>query len=80
MRNLPQGRLNGERDVDLAVAPEAGLAAVFRQPPEELLYHDGEELRRGVKYLLRTDVMYRKVDAFRAGLLERDGMREIGQP
>lgn len=48
--------------VDLLVQPEAGLAVVFRQPPDHQLYHDGEELRGGVKYLLRTDCMYRRTE------------------
>ena len=47
---------------DVAVAPEAGLCCCFRQPPAAFLLHDGEELRGGVKYLLRSDVMYRRVE------------------
>ena len=43
----------------LSVQPEAGLAVIFRQPPEEQLLHDGEELAGGTKYLFRSDVMYR---------------------
>jgi len=45
----------------LSVAPEAGLAVIFRQPPGEQLLHDGEELSDGLKYLFRSDVMYRRV-------------------
>ena len=45
----------------LSVQPEAGLAVIFRQPPEEQLLHDGEELAGGTKYLFRSDVMYRQV-------------------
>lgn len=48
------------RKLDFAVAPEPGLAVLFRQPPGAELYHDGEQLRSGVKYLFRTDVMYRR--------------------
>ena len=40
--------------------PRAGRACVFRQPPDASYMHDGEELSGGVKYLLRTDVMYRR--------------------
>jgi prolyl 4-hydroxylase len=47
--------------IDLAVQPEAGLAVVFRHGPGTALLHDGEELGGGVKYLMRTDVMYRRV-------------------
>jgi len=48
-------------EADLLVQPEAGLAICFRQPPGAELLHDGEELRGGVKYLLRSDVIYRRV-------------------
>ena len=34
----------------------AGSAVVFRQ---ELVRHDGERLASGVKYLMRTDVVYK---------------------
>lgn len=51
----------GDRDTpDLAVVPEAGLACVFRQPPGEDLYHDGEALGSDVKYLWRSDIMYQR--------------------
>ena len=49
-----------ERPVTLAVAPGPGRAVVFRQPPGRYFYHDGEALGSGRKYLLRTDVMYRR--------------------
>mmetsp|Transcript_30647 Transcript_30647/g.79596 ORF Transcript_30647/g.79596 Transcript_30647/m.79596 type:complete len:542 (+) Transcript_30647:49-1674(+) len=49
-----------ERDPALSIAPEPGLAVVFRQPPLEALLHDGERLHAGVKFLFRTDVMYRR--------------------
>lgn len=45
---------------DSRVAPEVGLCLLFRQPPGQSYWHDGEELHSGVKYLFRTDVMYRK--------------------
>merc|ERR1712060_1013550 len=44
----------------LSVTPEAGLCLLFRQPPGQQYYHDGEQLRSGVKYLFRSDVMYRR--------------------
>lgn len=51
---------SGSDRIDLAVQPEAGLAVVFRHGPRTELLHDGERLGGGVKYLLRTDVMYRR--------------------
>jgi hypothetical protein len=41
-----------------SVRPKPGMALVFRQPPDRGLLHDGERVASGVKYLLRTDVMY----------------------
>lgn len=43
-----------------AVTPSTGLCLLFRQPPGKAYYHDGERLESGVKYLFRSDVMYRK--------------------
>jgi len=40
--------------------PETGQCVIFRQPPGAAYSHDGEELRSNVKYLFRTDIMYRK--------------------
>ena len=42
--------------------PEAGAALIFRQPPGKYYLHDGEIVEEGIKYLLRTDVMYRLVE------------------
>merc|ERR1712232_170217 len=43
-----------------AVTPKTGLCLLFRQPPGQSYYHDGEQLGSGLKYLFRSDVMYRK--------------------
>jgi hypothetical protein len=49
-----------EEKVDLAVKSRAGLCLIFRQPPGQSYVHDGEELQSGLKYLFRSDVMYRR--------------------
>lgn len=40
---------------DLRVQPRQGMALLFRHD----LYHAGSEVTQGVKYVLRTDVIYR---------------------
>merc|ERR1712139_36854 len=40
-----------------SVAPEPGLCMLFFQPG---LLHEGEDLHTGLKYILRSDVMYRR--------------------
>lgn len=55
---LNEGCVGGETallDFDLRVAPRRGSALLF----EHMIYHSGEELRRGSKYVLRSDVMFR---------------------
>lgn len=44
-----------------AIVPNTGLALIFRQPPGASHYHDGQELESDLKYLFRTDVMYRRM-------------------
>jgi prolyl 4-hydroxylase len=46
-------------DIEYSVQPRVGEALVFRQPPHSCYSHDGEEVSSGLKYLLRSDVMYR---------------------
>ena len=41
------------------VAPQRGMALLHAHGRRCLL-HEGEEVRRGVKYLLRADIMYRR--------------------
>lgn len=56
-----RARAHADQHADLMIQPEAGLAALFLQNPQpEAPLHDGEMLLGGVKYLLRTDVMYRQ--------------------
>ena len=60
-KDRQRARAHADRHADLLVQPEAGLAALFLQNPQpEAPLHDGEMLLGGVKYLLRTDVMYRR--------------------
>lgn len=47
------------READLTIRPQPGLCLLFRQPPHECYYHDGEEVRSGLKYLFRSDIVYR---------------------
>lgn len=42
------------------IVPKTGLCLVFRQPPTANLLHEGKEVSDGVKYLFRSDVMYRQ--------------------
>jgi hypothetical protein len=67
---------NLELDVLAKIQPVLGSAAVFR----DSLWHDGEELVEGVKFLLRTDVLYERVVEFDfEDLYGRLGVREKGQ-
>ena len=40
---------------DLAIQPKKGMALIFKHD----LLHEGKEVIKGTKYVLRTDVMYR---------------------
>jgi len=42
-------------DEDLIVSPKRGMALIFHHP----LWHRGSEVRRGRKYVLRSDIMFR---------------------
>ena len=46
--------LSPKNEVLVAVQPVLGQALLFRDD----VWHDGEEVKAGVKYLLRTDIMY----------------------
>jgi len=47
-------------DVLGKVQPVQGMASVFR----ESVYHDGESVSDGVKYLLRSDLMFEREEQF----------------
>jgi len=51
---------HSDKDSAFKVTPRTGLCLLFRQPPGQCYYHDGEELGSGLKYLFRSDVMYRR--------------------
>jgi len=54
---------NKDRDKMVAeVTPVSGLCLLFRQPPGAYLVHDGEMVKSGTKYLLRTDLLYTRVN------------------
>lgn len=46
-----------EDQIVATVQPEPGLCLLFFQPG---LLHEGEDLKHGVKHILRTDVMFRR--------------------
>jgi prolyl 4-hydroxylase len=55
---LDEGCAGGETnflDFDLSVTPRRGMALLF----QHRLLHEGAEVTGGVKYVLRSDVMYR---------------------
>ena len=51
--DLETGKLVSE------IVPEPGLALVFLQEDPDL-YHEGAMLKDGIKYILRSDVMYER--------------------
>jgi prolyl 4-hydroxylase len=46
-------------DLDQMVAPKTGSALLFQHP----ILHEGCTVTRGVKYALRSDIMYRRIGA-----------------
>jgi hypothetical protein len=51
---------NRTPEANLTIEPKPGLCLLFRQPPEEMYYHDGDRVISGQKYLFRSDVIYRR--------------------
>ena len=52
-------KMNGGEERFLDVNPKAGSVLVFQH---KFLWHEGSELKRGLKYTVRTDAMYTKVE------------------
>jgi hypothetical protein len=50
--------------VSRSIKPQTGLALFFDHRKRSFL-HDGEEVQNGQKYIMRTDVMYRKRESAR---------------
>ena len=50
------GETNMATQPELSVRPEVGLGLVFQHP----IVHEGAEVTSGIKYVARTDLMYRK--------------------
>merc|ERR1719356_2123 len=61
-------------DFTVGVRATPGLALMFNQYPDQI-YHDGEKVESGTKYLMRTDVMYRRVQTKKKGGKGRKGKR-----
>merc|ERR1712037_843442 len=61
---------------DIAVQPEEGAALLFYQPK---LLHKGDPLRAGDKWLLRTDVMFRRNDMPSAAEVEAREIHRMAQ-
>ena len=49
------------KDPIFTIQPETGTSLLFRQLHSIEHWHDGEKVTKGIKYLLRTDVMYELV-------------------
>ena len=48
----------GRWEISVGVVASPGLSLMFNQYPDRI-EHNGEEVTKGVKYLMRTDVMYK---------------------
>ena len=55
-----QKKMTYEKEILHSVIPDAGMALVFLQEDVDYL-HEGALLEEGTKYILRTDVMYNRV-------------------
>ena len=51
---------HGSRKVNYSIKPVPGLCAIFRQV-DKRTFHEGTKVTKGLKYIMRTDVMYHAV-------------------
>ena len=52
-----------KEEVNDTVTASSGVALIFEQYPSEI-YHSGEQIYDGIKYLMRTDVMYQAIETY----------------
>lgn len=62
-------QLAHEEEVLASLAPATGQCLLFFQPG---LLHEGEDLLRGVKHILRTDVMFRREPGTKAARTDKE--------
>ena len=52
-------------DVVASIKADPGDCLIFMQPPTAYLMHDGTKVKCGIKYLLRSDLMYKKINGIK---------------
>ncbi|PRP75531.1 hypothetical protein PROFUN_09017 [Planoprotostelium fungivorum] len=67
--------LSDDNDVLYRVQPKRGMASLFR----DTLFHDGEELRAGEKFLLRTDIMFLRSPEFVFPSITTENKKSLGE-
>jgi len=66
------GKYQGDANKILeSIVPEPGLALIFLHPQ----MHEGARLKSGVKYILRSDIMYRRVEVGKSNKEDEEAMR-----
>jgi len=64
-----------QENITLRIVPEIGLALLFNHH----MLHEGQALESNVKYLMRSDIMYRRKDPPVMGTKEIQGMELLKQ-
>ena len=62
-------------DLEYVVTPNAGMALLF----EHMVLHEGCEVTSGLKYVLRTDVMYRKPSSAKGPVIINEAVRDVSR-